>query len=74
MVPMSFLYASVTCRGCAAVTYYHREIGVSARQITLLTGRVCERCGHRSAVAQASRTSPPLGSTVLELPDDDSIV
>jgi hypothetical protein len=72
-MPMTFQNAVVTCRKCASVSYYRREIGVSARQITLLTARFCSKCGHKLATVQVSRSAAPAGVEVTELPDDDSI-
>jgi hypothetical protein len=73
MAPMTFQNATVTCRHCGAERYYRREIGISARQITLLSASVCNVCGAKSATVQLSRSAPPSGSHVIELPDDESI-
>jgi hypothetical protein len=73
-VPGTFRYATATCRNCSAVTYYHREIGISAHQIVLLTSGACEACGGKVSDVTVSAARPAPASIVVELPEGDSVV
>jgi hypothetical protein len=72
-MPGTFRYAMVTCGNCSAVAYYYRDIGVSAKQITLLAVSRCKACGQKIPEVVMCINPPPEGGTVIELPDGDSV-